>query len=269
MFQELLKLKKSYLINDWGIAVPLCYYPKKMKRIFILGLLTFSSLTQAQIAVTRHNNSPIANGQVLAFNTVDYPQAELDFYVKNLSAASVNVRINCMTLTNNDGTGFELCFANECLSNVEEGNNYPVNLPYLTIPAGGQSGNDGHFLNTMIGAAPFPKDYAFRFYQAGNPNGNTVDVTYRYDPSLSTSDIQQLQETGVLIKATTISSELILDVLKTSALEVFDINGKSITKQNLAYGMHTIDTAQWNAGVYILQFTDAYGNRSSKKIIKG
>lgn len=240
-----------------------------MKKLLILGLLSLSSLTQAQIAVTRHNYTPIVNGQVLAFNTVDYPQAELDFYVKNLSATSVNVRINCMALTNNDGTGFELCFANECLSNVEEGANYPVNLPFLTLPAGGQSGNDGHFLNTLVGAAPYPKDYAFRFFQAGNPSGNTVDVTYRYDPNLSTNDIQQLQETGVLIKATTITSELTLDVLKASKIEIFDMNGKLIDQRDLPYGLHSIPTSQWNAGVFIIQFTDTYGNRSSKKIIKG
>lgn len=244
-------------------------YPQKMKKVLFFGLFLVAGLSQAQIAVTRHNNTPIANGQVLAFNTIDYPQAELDFYVKNLSSSPVNVRINCMTLTNSDGIGFELCFANECLSDVEEGNNYPVNLPYLTIPAGGQSGNDGHFLNTVAGVAPYPKDYAFRFFQAGNPTGNTVDVTYRYDPGLSTADIQQLQETGVLIKATTISSELTLDVLKASTLQVFDFNGKLIAQQNLPYGIQTVDTASWNAGVYILQFTDAYGNTSSKKIIKG
>ncbi|MEN9336396.1 MAG: hypothetical protein RLZZ500_1383 [Bacteroidota bacterium] len=240
-----------------------------MKKVLLFVLVAFASQTQAQIAVTRHDNTPISNGQVIAFNTIDYPQAELDFYVKNLSTSSVNVRINCMTLTNNDGAGFELCFANECLSFVEEGNNYPVNLPYLTLAPGGQSGNDGHFLNTLAGAAPFPKDYTFRFFQAGNPTGNTVDVTYRYDPALSTEDIQQLQESGVLIKATTITNELTLDVLKTSTIEVFDFNGKLVAKQDLPYGIQTLDTTSWNTGVYILQFTDAYGNRASKKIIKG
>ncbi|MFM2230354.1 MAG: hypothetical protein RL607_1612 [Bacteroidota bacterium] len=240
-----------------------------MKKVLLFVLVAFASQTQAQIAVTRHNNTPISNGQVIAFNTIDYPQAELDFYVKNLSTSSVNVRINCMTLTNNDGSGFELCFANECLSFVEEGNNYPVNLPYLTLAPGGQSGNDGHFLNTLAGTAPYPKDYAFRFFQAGNPTGNTVDVTYRYDPALSTEDIQQLQESGVLIKATTITNELTLDVLKASTVEVFDFHGKLVAKQDLPYGIQTLDTTSWNAGVYILQFTDAYGKRASKKIIKG
>lgn len=240
-----------------------------MKKIALFGMLAMMGLTQAQIAVTRHNNTPVASGQVIAFNSTQYPQGSLDFFVKNLSTtASVNVRINCTSLVNTNGEGFELCFANECLSSVEEGMNYPVNLPFLTLPPGGQSGNDGHFYNTVLGSAPYPKDFSFRFFQAGNPSGNFVDVTYRFDPALSVSDIEQLQQNGVLIKATTFTSELTLDVLKASQVQVFDVNGKSVLQRDLPYGIHTLDTSAWQTGMYILQFTDAYGNVGTKKVIK-
>lgn len=242
-----------------------------MKRILLLVSVLVGTFGFSQIAVTRHNGTPVNNGQVLAYNTNTGLAAEFDFYVKNLSTtSSVNVKINCMSLVNTDGFGFELCFGNECLPDVEEGMTYPINSPYVTLPPLGQSGNDGHFLNTPIASstAPFPKDYVFRFYQAGNLSGNTVDVTYRYDPNLSTDEINQLQTAGVIVKSTIVDTELVLDVLKGDSMSIYDVNGKIVYATKLNYGIQTIDVSNLNSGVYVINFTNAEGNSTTKKIVK-
>lgn len=239
-----------------------------MKRILLLTSVLVSALGFSQIALKKHNGTPIASGQVIAFNTVVAPAAELDFNVVNTSTTtSTNVRINCTSLVNNDGSGFELCFANECLASVEEGSNYPVNLSYLTLAPGEQSGDDGHFLNTPFASltAPFPKDYSFRFFQVGG--GNFIDVTYRYDPNLSTDDINQLQTSGVIIKSTTVKDELVLDVLKNTSLSIFDLNGKVVYSTELNYGIQTINVSNLMSGLYVVSFENDMGT-STKKIIK-
>ncbi len=242
-----------------------------MKRILLLTSVFISAIGFSQIALTRHNGTPVNNGQVLAFNTNSGTAAEFDFYVKNLSAtASVNVKINCMALVNTDGFGFELCFGNECLPDVEEGMTYPINFPYVTLPPLGQSGNDGHFLNTPVASstAPFPKDYTFRFYQAGNASGNTIDVTYRYDPNLSNDEISQLQASGVIVKSTVVENELVLDVLKGDSMVIYDLNGKAVYASKLNYGIQTINVSDLTSGVYLINFTNAEGVSTTKKIIK-
>lgn len=238
-----------------------------MKKILIIGLLSCGLFTQAQLTMSKQDGTPIASGQVFGFNAATYPEGELDFYVHNLSSSPANVRINCTSLINTDGVGFELCFANECLSNVEEGTNYPLNMPYLTIPAGGHSGNDGHLLNTVVGVGPYPKDYSFRAFQVGNPT-NFVDITYRFDPALSTEEIAQLQTSGVIVKSTVLQNELTLDALKPTSFELFDLNGKVVLKADLKHEVKTFNVAQLPAGMYVLHFTDSYGNRTTQKVMK-
>jgi hypothetical protein len=243
-----------------------------MKKIILLSALLVSALTFSQITLTRHNLTPITNGQVIAFNTIAYPAAELDFYVKNIGTTQTRVKLLCSSLVNTDGSNFELCFGPQCLSYVEEGEVYPT-APYgfVTLNANQQLDNSYHFLNTVVGSAPYPKDYTFRFYQVnatGVEISNSITVTYRYDPNLSTDDINQLQDSGVVIKSTVIDNELTLDVIKDSTMEVFNFDGKVVLTKKLTYGMQTVDTSNLSSGVYIVNFTDTYGNTSTKKVIK-
>jgi hypothetical protein len=241
-----------------------------MKRILLLTSIFIYSFGFSQISLIRHNLTPVTNGQVVAFNTAGDPNGLFDFKVKNNSTTSAtNVKINCTSILNSNGTGFQLCFGNECLPDIAEGETYPVNIPYVTLAPGALSGNDGHFLyDVALSSPPYPKDYSFRFFQAGNPTGNTIDVTYRFDPNLSIDEINQLRTSGVIIKSTIIENQLVLDVLKSSTIEIYDLNGKMVKSSNLSYGIQTIDTSNLNSGTYIVNFTDAYGNSTSNKIIR-
>jgi hypothetical protein len=241
-----------------------------MKRILPLVLLFIGMSGVAQISLSRHNGTPITDGQIVAFNTIAFPEAEMDFYVRNLSTTvTTNVKISCEALINNDGTGFELCFGNECLSFVEQGEVYP-SIPVILAP-NGINGNFDHLLNTNAGSGTFPKDYVFRFYQingSGSEFSNSITMTYRYDPSLSIDDINQLETSGVIVKSTLVDNELSLDVLKPSQMTIFDITGKLVKQTKLAYGIQTVNVSNLSQGVYVLKFTSAEGGVSSKKIIK-
>jgi hypothetical protein len=241
-----------------------------MKKILPFAFLFIGISTQAQIALSRHNNTPITDGQIVAFNTFGYPDAEMDFYVRNLSTTtSTNVKISCEALINNDGTGFELCFGNECLSFVEQGEVYP-SIPVILAP-NGVNGNFDHLLNTNAGSGTFPKDYVFRFYQingSGVEFSNSITMTYRYDPTLSLDEINQLETSGVIVKSTIVDNELSLDVLKPNQMTMFDITGKLVNITKLEYGIQTVDVSNLSSGVYVLKFTSVEGNVSTKKIIK-
>ena len=232
-------------------------------------MLFISAFGFSQISLSRHNLTPLVNGQVVVFNTAVYPASELDFYVKNNSTtASTNVKINCVALLNNDGTGFELCFGPDCISPVEEGMTYPINQPYVTLAPGQSSGNEGHFLNTTVGTGVYPKDYTFRFYQVNNPTGNTIDITYRFDPSLTIDEVNQLETSGVILKSSLVETQLDLDVLKATNMEIYDLNGKLISTTKFEYGIQSVDVSNFASGVYLINFVNEKGATSSSKFIK-
>lgn len=232
--------------------------------------LNFISYSQS-ISLSRHDGTPITTNQVIAFNTAVFPASEMDFYVRNLSAtASANVKIVCESLVNNDGTGFELCYGSECLSAVQEGDVFPT-TGNVILPPNGVNGNFDHLLNTNSGSGIFPKDHVFRFYQVnstGNEIGNSITMTYRYDPTLSVDEINQLQTSGVIIKSTLIDTQLELDVLKSTNMTIYDLNGKAMYSSKLNYGLEAIDVSNLSSGTYIVSFTNSDGITSTKKIIK-
>src|SRR5687768_10256725 len=121
---------------------------KMRKVLFILGLLAFTT-SNAQVTVTKTNGTPIANGQVFTFNSLEYENAYFGFLVHNNTASSVDVRILCESITNATGAGMELCFGNVCLASVSTGNAYPSTA--VTIAPGGTNSEFDHFLNSNAG----------------------------------------------------------------------------------------------------------------------
>ncbi len=230
-----------------------------------MALIT--SFGYSQLTLTRHNLTPISDGQVVAYNTYGLA-AEMDFYVKNTGTTTTTVKIRCQSLINNNGSGFELCFGNECLAFVEEGETYP-NIPVILGP-NETNGNFDHLMNTVAGTGTFPKDYTFKFYQinaSGAEIGNSITMTYRFDPSLSVAEMNDLQSSGVLIKSTVVDNQLELDVLKGTTMEIYDLTGKKLITKSLAYGIQSVDLSTLPSSVYVIKFTNETGT-SVKKIVK-
>lgn len=240
-----------------------------MKKYLILLTVLISSLSFSQIILTKHDGTPITDGQIIAFTSATYPEAELPFYVKNIGTATTTIRVICENLVNADGTNFQFCFGNECLPSVEVGSVYP-STPVVLAP-NEMNGNFDHFLNTNTGSGTYPMDYTFRFYQVnstGNEISNSITMTYRYDPTLLSNEVSQLEKSGVLIKSTVVSNKLELDVLKNVSMKITDLNGKEVMNSNLTYGLQSIDVSNLNTSIYIVTFTDEKGNSTNQKIVK-
>lgn len=235
---------------------------------FCAGFVGFSQ----SITLARLNGTPINNGDVLAVSQAGYPQGEIGFKVRNVGTTTTNVWVRCDNLVNTDGTNFEFCFGEECLADVIVGQVYPS--VGVTLAPNGANGNYDHFLNNNTSGTGFPLDYTFTFFQTGQatqggtPVGNSITVTYRFDPNLSVDEINQLETSGVILKSTLVNNELVFDVLKKTNMTVFDINGKQVMESVLEYGMQTFDVSALNSGVYMVYFTNESGAATVKKFIK-
>ena len=242
-----------------------------MKKNYVLLLLFVSQLSISQISITSYG-VPVTNGAVLAKNQIGYPQAEILFRVRNNGTTTTNVWAKCESLLNNNGSMFQFCFADVCFAEVQQGVVYPIQA--LTLTPGSSNGNFDHFLNDNSGNGTYPLDFVFKFFQTnqatqgGTEVGNAITFTYRFDPTLSTDEVDQLQTSGVIVKSTVIDTELNLDVLKGTAMTIYDLNGKSVYGANLEYGIQSIDVSNLSAGIYIISFTNEEGITSTKKIIK-
>ncbi len=242
-----------------------------MKKTILLLVLFVSQLSVSQISLSSYG-VPVADGAVLAKNQIGYPAAEILFRVRNNGTTTTNVWGKCEDLLNNNGTMFQFCFADVCFSEVAEGLVYPIEA--LTLAPSASNGNFDHFLNDNAGNGTYPLDFVFRFFQTnqstqgGAEVGNSITVTYRYDPNLSNDEVNQLQNSGVIVKSTVIENELTLDVLKGTSMTIYDLNGKSVYSTNLEYGIQSIDVSDLSSGVYVISFTNEEGNSSTKKIVK-
>ena len=243
-----------------------------MKKILILALFISQFSFAQEITMTRPSDgSPIVNGTVLASN-VSGDASEIKFKVKNTGTTTTNVWARCQSLLNNDGSNFQFCFGQECIGEVSQDGVYPSVA--LTLAPNAGNGNFDHFLNNNIGSEAFPMDFVFKFFQTnqaiqgGAEVGNSITVTYRYDPNLSIDDVNQLQNSGVIIKSTIVDNELTLDVLKASVMSIYDLNGKIVVNSNLNYGIQGIDVSNLSSGIYLVNFRNSEGKSSNKKIVK-
>lgn len=239
-----------------------------MKKIIYLATLLAVFTLQAQITVTKHDGTPITDNQIITYNSTAYNLAALEFYVHNNSATSTRVLIECVSMTNADGTGFELCFGNECLAAVAPGEIYP-SAP-VTIAAGGTNGNFDHFYNSNPGNGQI-MDFVFRFYQVdlgGNQVGNTITFTYRYNPNLAVNSFSALSSMGVQLASTTMTNNLELTAAKNMQLELIDLAGKTVSTHAIQTGNNQLSVAQLSAGVYIARFTTNEGASGTIKLIK-
>jgi hypothetical protein len=243
-----------------------------MKKLFLLALVISQFSVAQVITMTRPSDgSPIVNGTVLASN-VTSDASEIKFKVRNTGSTTTNVWARCQSLVNNNGSNFQFCFGQECIGEVTLGGVYPSVA--LTLAPNAANGNFDHFLNNNTGSGAFPMDFVFKFFQTnqatqgGTEVGNSITVTYRYDPNLSIDDVNQLQNSGVIIKSTIVTNELTLDVLKPTVMSIYDLNGKIVANSNLEYGIQSIDVSNFSSGIYLVNFRNSEGNSSNKKIVK-
>jgi hypothetical protein len=98
--------------------------------------------------------------------------------------------------------------------------------------------------------------------------GNSVSFTYRYNPNLSTSNIDLLTNYGIRVDATNVSSTLQISSQNNVSLAILDLNGKKISFHSLAKGNQSVDVSKLSNGIYIMNFTTVEGEKLTQKFMK-
>jgi len=242
-----------------------------MKKItFLFTFLFVTTLLQAQFTVEDYDGAPILDGDFRTFNTTSQAEATLYFWINNDTTEDILVKIKNVSITNSDGTAFQFCFGTLCIFDIVEGQTYPVSGIPETIPAGGTNPQFDKFFNENLGdGTNYPIDYVWKFFQvdgAGNELPGSITYTYRFDPTLGTSDLESIVNAKVI--NTYVDNELFLTLQEDVQLDIFNLQGKLVSSTGLSIGNHSLNMATLKTGMYIALLTNATGNKATAKFIK-
>lgn len=242
-----------------------------MKNILITLLGFFSIFATAQMTIKKLDGTLINNGDVLNFDVAEDPGAYLGLKIYNSADSEIKVKVKVESITNADGTNVQLCIGNVCLATIFAGSSYPPNFPIL-IDGNGENGNFDHFLNLNTGVnTSLPVIYTFKFYQINNNGieiGDSVTFSYRYASALGTSNFNQLENAGIIMKSNVVSNNLELITTRNVKYMLYDISGKTLIIQESGIGLHNIDLSNFNSGFYLISFQTIDGQKFTTRILK-
>jgi len=236
------------------------------KKLLFLTFLLAAFTMQAQYSIVDQNNNEIYDGMVFETGSLEYDLAELQFFVTNEGADSINMRIEFVSSVNADGTGFQLCFG-QCYIDLEIGQTVPPMPNFIEIAPGDTTGEGNHFYNSYAGNGSDVQEYVFRFHETdadGNDIGNSLFITYIYNPNLGTNDFNALD---VNIASTVIQTNMQVNTAEELTMEVYDLKGALVKKQLVEAGQHSINMADLNPQLYIIKFNNAEGASKTVKVV--
>jgi len=240
-----------------------------MKKNILLTLLFIAGFSNAQLAITKIDGTPISDGQIISFNSVVYNEASLALKITNTLTSSIDVKLKCTSFTNTDGAGMEVCFGPNCFSGVTVGQMYPSASSNVTIAAGGND-TTSHFANTDSGDGTSVMDYVFQIYRTNNFGaivGTPFTFTYRFNPNLANTSFD-LKNIGLGLKSSVVTSDIEFDVTNGVNIQMYDLNGRLMNETNLISGYQAVNVSNLSAGIYILNCTNAEGKKANIKIVK-
>lgn len=239
----------------------------KQKIIPFLAFLLCGLSMQAQFTVRDSDNNAIVDGDVVTYNQLTYPEASLDFFVKNESATdNIYMKIEFVSATNADGSMMELCFG-LCYTGITIGNIYPPNADFIEIAPGEETLQGNHMYNSDPGNGNDVIEYVFRFFQIdtnGDEIGDDLTMTYAYDPNLSVGDFNTIDAS---IVSTVVTNEMQIDTRENLTVVVYDIQGKQVKQQAIETGRQTVDMSGLSANMYVVQLTNEKGASTTTKVI--
>ncbi|MGV9002980.1 T9SS type A sorting domain-containing protein [Flavobacterium sp.] len=249
-----------------------------MKKICIILLCFFSSMSFAQMTMKKLDGTPINNGDVFTYTVLGDSSGLLDpdpayfgFKIYNSSNSNISVKMKCIAITGGaSGNSLQFCIDPICIGSIIVGNSYPADM-VSTIPANGSNGNFDHFINFDGGTGNNIIDYVLKFYMLGSFGeevGTPITMTYRYNPTLSTQGFSSLSTAGINVVSSLVNSQIQFNTTTNGSAQLFDLNGRQLSTLNFASGNNSIDVSNLSAAVYILNFTTQEGKSGSLKIIK-
>ncbi|MDR6921492.1 MULTISPECIES: T9SS type A sorting domain-containing protein [Chryseobacterium] len=246
----------------------------KKINITILLCLLFSFQSKAQIALAKEDGTPIANGQIITYNTVNEMPANLHYKIKNTSGFPINIRIKITDIVNATGSSFQFCYLSTCLPFVTKNAVYPANSkPAISIGANSEVSNGYTMWNSDTGSGTFPIDYVIKYYMVDDFNnelGTPVTFTYRYNPNavLNVSDVKKDQNSFANIYSTLIMDNIKIISKENGFYSIYNMEGRTISEGGIKKGENLIDSSVLLSGAYIVTLKNDKGEIISKKVIK-
>jgi hypothetical protein len=241
---------------------------KKITLFLFLSVFIFSN-ANAQFTVNKIDGTPFTNNEVIEFTTHSSTASELKFSVQNNSTADLDFRIRCTSLTNNNGSNFQLCML-ECFSNVAVNGIYPFIQNRVNAGANTVGLND-NFKNFNPGdGTNYPMDFTFRIFTrdlSGTTVGSSFNLTYRYQGPMSIEQKDKLSAMGVKVLNNVANQFIGLEITKPVQYSIINLQGQIITTENIEENTN-IDVSSYQTGLYFLNFRSNEGISDTVKIFK-
>lgn len=237
------------------------------KTMLLIGAFFCLLSLQAQFTVETDTGTPILDGDIFVFGQTHDP-AKLNFHINNTSSSQINMLVECVSMTNTDGSMMEFCITPTCYFDVAAGEFYPHD-PYPPVPIqpGGQSNGNEHFMNKDSGNGTDVIDYVFRFYQVndfGIQIGTSLTMTYRYDPLLSAEEMNKLD---ITVYPTLVQDILTIETGETLNMAIYDLQGRLVKNAELSIGQHQIELSNLSGQMYLVRFENELGASQVTKVI--
>jgi hypothetical protein len=141
---------------------------KIMKNNIFLSVILFFcclfSFSQNEYAFTLEDSDglTIEDNTILEFSSTTYPEASLNFFVRNNTSEVIMVRAEVTNISGTDGSQVEFCFG-ECYFGVNTNEFYPLSSFITISPGETQTSVGDHIYNLDPGNGENPIEYSFRF----------------------------------------------------------------------------------------------------------
>lgn len=242
-------------------------------KLFLLTFLCGVFIANAQFTVEDGDGNTINDGDIIEFGTLEYPAAELEFFVTNTGSENIFSRVEYISHDNAADPLFEqLCYGIECYFNIEIGNTVPpANMEAVEIIPGETTGMGNHFYSNDPGANPdevVDFTFTFKLYEDENSStstGSTLTFTYRYNPLLSTNDVKQV---NLSVVSTIVSERIEMDINEPVQVQLYDYQGRLIKQAQFKTGKQQLDISNLSSQAYLLRIKNEEGAVKTTKIIK-
>tara|TARA_R110000787_G_scaffold96415_1_gene199715 strand:- start:21809 stop:22525 length:717 start_codon:yes stop_codon:yes gene_type:complete len=237
-----------------------------MKKTLLLIAVLFAAFTMnAQYVVEDHDGNEVTDGMIVEFSDYGVPEGSLEYYVTNNGSEDMFMRIEFVSAVNANGDGFELCFG-QCYIDLTVGQTVPPAPQFVTISAGGTTPDGNHFAATLPSSEI--QDYNFRFHETdaeGNDIGNSLNFTYRYNPTLGLEDLNEL---GVTLASTVILNDMQVNAVEELNMVIYNLQGKLVNSQKINVGNQLVNMSNLSSQMYIVKFSNNEGASKTVKVVK-
>lgn len=254
------------------------------KTLLFTGTLLFSLFAQAQNFHIEEANDPndiYLSGDVVEVGEIGDVVTEAGYFsfkVRNNSENTINVQAELVEVVNGlpeEGSQeLQFCFSKDCYTDIVIGLVYPTDGQFADILAGATHRDDSfdHIVNFYVPTDGGVVDYIFRFFEVEvNEDGEVLGeigesllLTYRYNPTLSTPDFNA---DFALLKSTILKDAMEIELDSDATLSMYDMLGREVLNRNLTSGAHHIALPSLSSNMYFVQLSNKEGAKQTIKVL--